>query len=160
MSDADWFRERYGVPADLGRRVAVMGVLGVIVGYEGPYLRVRHEGTDHVGSYHPRWGVVYDPPEAPLYRDHRSRRAAVLEIICRADHHVSAAEVATATGVTKGIAHGDLAWLRDQGLVDYEPVRRHHERRGWTTTYHGYFATDAGLAWLDGDAGQASLETA
>ena len=53
----------YGVPAEVGGRVRYTGggrnVEGTIVGYRGPYLRIRLDGETHVGSYHPTWELAY-----------------------------------------------------------------------------------------------------
>lgn len=56
--DFDYVRERYKVPAEVGRRILYKGKPGVIVGVRGPYIRVRLDGETYVGNYHPTWEMV------------------------------------------------------------------------------------------------------
>ena len=60
----DYVRRFYGVPADVGVRVAYtyQGRRdGTIVGFddEGAYLLVRLDGEETVGRYHPTWEIEY-----------------------------------------------------------------------------------------------------
>lgn len=55
---ADWMRERYGVPAHIAAPVRFDGQLGVIVGLRGGHVQVRLE-DGRVVSVHPTWRTEY-----------------------------------------------------------------------------------------------------
>jgi hypothetical protein len=59
--DADYVRERYGVPAKVGMLVTIAGNPCRIVGFRGGYLRVRYleEPILGVRNAHPVWSVQY-----------------------------------------------------------------------------------------------------
>lgn len=52
-----------GVPAKRGGRVRYLGgdapKLGTIVGARGGYLRIRLDGEDYIGTYHPTWELEF-----------------------------------------------------------------------------------------------------
>ena len=54
-----YVRDYYQVPAYVGMRVSVYGKTGVIVGGNGPYIRIHLDGQKHDGNYHPTDGVTY-----------------------------------------------------------------------------------------------------
>lgn len=60
-------RDAYGVPAKRGARVKFTGnphknpSFGTITGTRGQYLRVRMDGDDRTGTYHPKWEMEYLP---------------------------------------------------------------------------------------------------
>lgn len=61
MSDFKYIREYYNVPAEIGRRVAVDGSLGIIIKDEGNYIGVNFD-SDKPGlskNCHPTWNVEY-----------------------------------------------------------------------------------------------------
>lgn len=51
----EYIRDYYKVPAKRGRKVIVIGKLGIITGSKGAYLRVRLEGEKGSSLYHPTW---------------------------------------------------------------------------------------------------------
>ena len=55
----DYIRETYGVPAEIGRRVKYGATLGTIVGTDGVYLRIKLDGWNDVGNFHPTWNIDY-----------------------------------------------------------------------------------------------------
>ena len=57
-----YVRDYYQVPAYKGVRVTVYGKSGLIVGGDGPYIRVKVDGQKHAGNYHPTDGVTYHIP--------------------------------------------------------------------------------------------------
>ena len=56
-------RNRYGVPAKRGARVRYTGGTrideGTIVGTHKQYVRIRMDGDQHAGTYHPTWELEY-----------------------------------------------------------------------------------------------------
>lgn len=60
-----YIREYYGVPAKRCARVEYTGgkspVTGTITGSEGARLRIRMDGDDCAGIYHPTWELRYLP---------------------------------------------------------------------------------------------------
>jgi hypothetical protein len=60
--DFDYIRERYKVPAEVGRRVFYKGQLGIITSARGCYIRVRLDGEKRSDIYHPTWEMVYLEP--------------------------------------------------------------------------------------------------
>lgn len=60
----DYIRKAYGVPAKRGVRVRLTHgtpKLGTITGSAGPHLRIRMDGDDYSGIYHPTWELEYLP---------------------------------------------------------------------------------------------------
>ncbi len=55
----DNIKQTYGVPVKKGGRIKFQGKPGTIVGVRGAYLRVRLDGEDSVGNYHPTWEMEY-----------------------------------------------------------------------------------------------------
>lgn len=61
----EWVRKNYGVPAKRGARVEYAGDngsgprLGTILRSAGPRLRIRLDGDDWAGCYHPTWALRY-----------------------------------------------------------------------------------------------------
>jgi len=64
----DYIRERYQVPATIGRFVTVDGEPGVIVGAKDARLRVQMSRDGFTVSAHPTWRVDYDPQAVCEYR--------------------------------------------------------------------------------------------
>lgn len=62
----EYIRTTYGVPAKLGGRVEYThpspAKMGTITGTRGARLRIRLDGDDHSGNYHPTWELNYLPP--------------------------------------------------------------------------------------------------
>ena len=61
----EYIRATYGVPARRGARVVYTGDpkgprRGTIVGTSGPHIRVRLDGGDRAGKYHPTWEMTYE----------------------------------------------------------------------------------------------------
>lgn len=54
-----YIREHYNVPAKRGMEVIAQGRKGTIVGSSNTYLRIRIEGEEMVGLYHPTWKMEY-----------------------------------------------------------------------------------------------------
>jgi len=58
-----WIRKNYGVPAKIGQRVEYTGgdapQFGTIRGSKGAYLRIRLDGGQRLGLYHPTWELRY-----------------------------------------------------------------------------------------------------
>ena len=60
----EYVRKTYGVPAEVGMRVRVDGVDGVIAEDLGHYIGVRPDAKpDVVLACHPTWHVEYLPAE-------------------------------------------------------------------------------------------------
>jgi hypothetical protein len=58
----DYIRKTYSVPAFRGRRIRYRsGPEGVITGSNGAYLRVKLDGDNHPGLFHPTWKIEYLP---------------------------------------------------------------------------------------------------
>lgn len=61
----EWVRKNYGVPAKRGGRVEYAGDigsgkrLGTILRSDGSRLRIRLDGDDWAGIYHPTWALRY-----------------------------------------------------------------------------------------------------
>ena len=60
----DLIRRQYGVPAEVGGRIAYTYQgrrEGTIVGFdtEGAYLLIRLDGEDDARRYHPTWEIEY-----------------------------------------------------------------------------------------------------
>lgn len=55
-----YFRDQYGVPAYKGVRVWLDGKPGVIVGSDGPHLRLRLDGEKRTVCAHPTWMMEYE----------------------------------------------------------------------------------------------------
>ncbi len=62
MSGGEYVRSYYKVPANRGMRVVADGKPGTIVGFDGPWIKVRLDGEEHARSWHPTWRIEY--PEA------------------------------------------------------------------------------------------------
>ena len=60
---AEYVRSYYGVPAKREMRVVANGKPGVIVGFDGAHLRIRLDGEEHVGNWHPTWRIEYPEGE-------------------------------------------------------------------------------------------------
>ena len=56
-----YIRDYYDVPAYVGVRVTYKGREGVIVGSEGPYIKVKLDGDKYAGVYHPTDCITYHP---------------------------------------------------------------------------------------------------
>lgn len=54
-----YIKEFYGVPAEIGGRVKYLGKFGTIVGATQAHLRIRLDGEEYVGYYHPAWRIEY-----------------------------------------------------------------------------------------------------
>lgn len=69
-----YIRNKYGVPAKRGGRVAFTGnphncpLFGTITGAKGQYLNVRMDGDQNSGTYHPNWKMEYLVPNKPNVR--------------------------------------------------------------------------------------------
>jgi hypothetical protein len=64
MSELNYIRETYGVPAYRGRRIRFTHGEpreGVILSGSGPYIRVRFDGEKISKRLHPTWEVEYLP---------------------------------------------------------------------------------------------------
>lgn len=62
----EYIREYYKVPAKRGMSVKYQGKLGLIVGADGAYLKIRLNGESEVRLYHPTWEMEYiHKPESP-----------------------------------------------------------------------------------------------
>ena len=62
--DAQYVRDRYGVPATRGGRVQFQGRAGRITGFSGGYVLVRLDGEPKKGGplrCHPTWKMEYLP---------------------------------------------------------------------------------------------------
>jgi len=61
MSNCEYVREYYGVPAVLGRRVVVSGKPGIIAEDRGHYIGVNfdHDKPGDISNCHPTWEVEY-----------------------------------------------------------------------------------------------------
>ena len=55
----EYIRKTYNVPARRGGRVLYGGRPGVITSADGPYLRIRLDGGNRTGRYHPSYQLVY-----------------------------------------------------------------------------------------------------
>lgn len=64
----EYIRRSYGVPAKRGARVEYTGEAetqnGTITGTCGARLRIRMDGEDYIGIYHPTWELRYLPAPA------------------------------------------------------------------------------------------------
>lgn len=58
-----YIRRAYGVPAKRGARVEYTGKIspttGTVTGSKGAHLRIRMDGDQHTGIYHPTWELRY-----------------------------------------------------------------------------------------------------
>lgn len=67
----DWVRKNYRVPAKRGARVEYAGDngsgprFGTIIRADGGRLRIRLDGDDWAGAYHPTWALRYLAPAPP-----------------------------------------------------------------------------------------------
>lgn len=68
-------RDRYGVPAKRGARVAFEGRPGVITRSRGHHLRIRLDGERQSRVYHPLWNIDYGDgiDHAAAYDAHMER---------------------------------------------------------------------------------------
>lgn len=68
-----YIRKAYNVPAKRGGRIsftdAEKTVHGTIVGSRYAHLRIRLDGSKSIGSYHPKWNIVYLPPTSDVSTD-------------------------------------------------------------------------------------------
>ena len=59
----EWVRKTYGVPAKRGVRVEYTGEIspqiGTITSAKDGYIRVRMDGDNYSGIYHPTWEMRY-----------------------------------------------------------------------------------------------------
>lgn len=54
-----YIRKYYQLTVKRGDRVRVFdGKLGVVVGAQGAYLRIKLDGEKRAGSYHPTWELA------------------------------------------------------------------------------------------------------
>ena len=60
-----YIRDFYSVPAKTGGLVKFEGKPGVIIGTTGPRLRIRLDGEEYAGHYHPTYHLEYLSEEAP-----------------------------------------------------------------------------------------------
>lgn len=66
-----YIRDAYRVPAKRGGRVEYSGDrtglrFGTIIRADGPKLRIKLDGDDWAGAYHPTWELRYlDAPSRP-----------------------------------------------------------------------------------------------
>lgn len=62
-AQAEWLGQQYGKPIRVGGRVRYTGGRhardGSIVSVEGARLRIKLDGDDYVGLYHPTWEIEY-----------------------------------------------------------------------------------------------------
>jgi len=58
-TDLEYIRDYYGVPAELGGRVAFKGRQGQITGAQGPHILIRLDGEEISRPYHPTWELIY-----------------------------------------------------------------------------------------------------
>jgi hypothetical protein len=68
MSDLDYIRDYYGVPAKRGARVEYEGKPGTVTGTSGPHITVKLDGGKHSLPYHPddlKWLDAERPLERP-----------------------------------------------------------------------------------------------
>lgn len=67
----EWVRKNYRVPAKRGGRVEYAGDngsgprMGTIIRADGPRLRIRLDGDDWAGAYHPTWALRYLDAPSP-----------------------------------------------------------------------------------------------
>lgn len=62
----EYIREYYKVPAKRGMSVKYQGKLGLIVGADGAYLKIRLNGESEIRLYHPTWELEYlDMSQSP-----------------------------------------------------------------------------------------------
>ena len=63
MSDMEWVRKAYSVPAKRGGRVEYTGSgkswLGTITSAQGGRLRIRMDGQKRSRRFHPTWEILY-----------------------------------------------------------------------------------------------------
>lgn len=63
QASADYISRQYGVPVTIGGRIRYSGddqpQDGTIVSVEGARLRIKLDGSDYVGLYHPTWEIEY-----------------------------------------------------------------------------------------------------
>jgi len=57
--DLEWIRGQYGVPAEMGGRVIVDGMPGLIIGTSGPHLAIALDSGGVVPA-HPTWHMTYE----------------------------------------------------------------------------------------------------
>lgn len=134
MTGFDYVRERYGVPAEIGRAVVVNHRSGVIVADRGNYIGVNFddESPGIVRNVHPKWEVVYG--EMVEIRKPTRASAAWLEYM-DADYGHSFAE-------WLGIEKPRLEYHWDSRNANkYRYVRAEHTRRGrWRQRVEGQYA--------------------
>ncbi len=65
----DYVRTRYGVPAQRGMRVVANGKPGRITSSAGQYIRVRLDGENFSGYWHPTWNMEYLAAASPSGTD-------------------------------------------------------------------------------------------
>jgi hypothetical protein len=59
MSNFDYVRKTYGVPAARGVRVRMEGRSGVITSAQGAHINVRFDGSTNPVPCHPTWEMFY-----------------------------------------------------------------------------------------------------
>lgn len=63
MSNFEWIRKNYDVPAKRGGRVEYTGSgcsrLGTIKSVSGPHLMIVLDGSKHAMPFHPTWKLRY-----------------------------------------------------------------------------------------------------
>lgn len=66
----EYIREAYKVPAKRGGRVEYThpepARMGTITGTKGARLRIKLDGDNHAGNYHPTWKLTYLTPNAKV----------------------------------------------------------------------------------------------
>lgn len=68
MSDFEYVRQYYGVPAEIGRAVVAYGKPGVIAEDKGQYIGILLDcdKPGDIGQYHPTDGIEYLPDIKPV----------------------------------------------------------------------------------------------
>jgi len=54
-----YIRDFYNVPSKRGMKILYETTIGTIVGSKDAYLRIRLDGEERVGNYHPTWNIEY-----------------------------------------------------------------------------------------------------
>ena len=59
MSEMEYIRKTYNVPAKIFGRIKYKDQLGEIIGAKGAYLRIKLYGESEINSYHPTYKIEY-----------------------------------------------------------------------------------------------------
>lgn len=70
MTNLEYIRKTYGVPAKRGMKVIADGKEGIITGVSGAYLLIKVDGARFSRPYHPTWHMKYFDDDGKLLAEY------------------------------------------------------------------------------------------